>query len=81
LQRLEILEFDEVQSRVKILRILTSDRWSFLISSVSKLVLMKVKEEWAKLLTFKSEATNIDIIDCSCELLLRYGLPCKYYLL
>jgi len=52
-----------------------------LIGSVSKLALMKVKEEWAKLPAFESEVTNTDIIDCSCELLLRYGLPCKHHLL
>ena len=45
LQRLEMLELDEVQPEVKTLRILTSDRWSFLIDGVSKLALMKVKEE------------------------------------
>ena len=83
LVRLEMLELDEVQPGVKTLRILTSDRWSFLIGSVSKLALAKAKEEWAKLPSFESEAevTGTNLIDCSCELLLRYGLPCKHYLL
>ena len=43
LSRLEMLELDEVQPGVKTLRILTSDRWSFLIGSVSKLAPMKAK--------------------------------------
>jgi hypothetical protein len=81
LERLQMLELDEVQPGVKTLRILTSDRWSFLIGSVSKLALTKVKEEWAKLPAFESEVINTNLTDCSCELLLRYGLPCKHHLL
>jgi hypothetical protein len=81
LERLQILELDEVQSKVKALRTLTSDRWSFLIGSVSKLALAKIKEEWAKLPAFESEVTDTNLTDCRCELLLRYGLPCKHYLL
>lgn len=81
LQRLEILELNEVQPRVKILRILTSDRQSFLISNINKLVLIKIKNKQTKLLIFKSEVTNTNLIDYSYKILLRYGLPYKYYLL
>jgi hypothetical protein len=81
LERLQTLELDEVQPGVKSLRTLTADRWSFLIGSVSKLALTKVKEEWAKVAHFASGVTDTNLIDCNCELLLRYGLPCKHHLL
>jgi hypothetical protein len=81
LERLQTLELDEVQPGVKTLRTLTEDRWSFLIGSVSKLVLTKIKEEWAKMAEFASGVTDTDLTDCHCELLLRYGLPCKHHLL
>jgi hypothetical protein len=69
---------------VKTLRTLTGDRWSFLIGSVSKLALKLVKEEWEKLTNLMIEVADASLIDldlCTCELLARYGLPCKYHLL
>src|SRR3989440_2119574 len=81
LERLQTLELDEVQPGVKTLRTLTENRWSFLIGSVSKLALTKVKEEWAKVAEFASGVTDTNLTDCHCELLLRYGLPCKHHLL
>ena len=57
LQRLQMLELNEVQPEVKALRILTTDRWSFLIGNVSKLALKLVQEEWIKLLEL---VTNMD---------------------
>jgi hypothetical protein len=69
---------------VKTLRTLTGDKWSFLISSVSKLALKLVKEEWEKLTNLMIEVANASLIDlslCTCELLARYGLPCKHHLL
>src|SRR6266516_2184437 len=78
LQRLEMLKLNKIQFGVKTLCIFTSDKWSFLINSVSKLTLMKIKEEWTKLSVFESESTNINTTDCSCKLLLRYDLFCKH---
>jgi hypothetical protein len=81
LQRLQTLELDEVQPGVKTLRTLNADTWSFLIGSVSKLALKLVKDEWAKMSEFAIEI-NDDLPDsCECELLQRYGLPCKHHLL
>ena len=78
LERLQMLELDEVQPGVKTLRILTSDRWSFLIGSVSKLALTKVKEEWAKLPAFESEVINTNLTDCSCELLRQIAVVSSF---
>jgi hypothetical protein len=47
-QRLRMLELDEVQPGVKALRILTTNRWSFLIGNISKLALKLVQQEWVK---------------------------------
>jgi hypothetical protein len=81
LQRLQILELDEVQAEVKTLCILTTDRWSFLIGNISKLALKLVQQEWVKLPDLVANMDEIELGSCYCELLVRYGLPCKHYLL
>jgi hypothetical protein len=81
LQRLQMLELDEVQPGIKALRTLTTDTWSFLIGNVSKLALKLVQEEWAKLLNLVANMDEIELGTCRCELLVRYGLPCKHHLL
>jgi hypothetical protein len=76
-----MLELDEVQPGVKALRILTTNRWSFLIGNVSKLALKLVQEEWVKIPNFITNMDESELGLCHCELLIRYGLPCKHYLL
>jgi hypothetical protein len=47
-------------------------------------MLKLVKEEWEKLTNLMTEVTDANMIDlglCTCELLARYGLPCKHHLL
>lgn len=65
----------------KTLRTLTADTWSFLIGSVSKLALKLVKDEWVKMSEFAIEINDDLPNSCECELLQRYGLPCKHHLL
>jgi hypothetical protein len=81
LQRLQMLELNEVQPGIKALRILATDRSSFLIGNVSKLALKLVQEEWVKLPDLVANIDEIVLGSCHCELLIRYGLPCKHHLL
>ena len=76
-----MLKLDKVQPGVKALRILITDRWSFLIRNVSKLALKLVQEEWIKLSDLIANMDEIELGLCYCELLVRYGLPCKHHLL
>jgi hypothetical protein len=65
LERFQTLELGGVQSGVKTLRTLSADRWNFLIGSVSKLALIKVKEEWAKIAEFVSGVADTNLTDCN----------------
>ena len=47
--------------------------------NISKLALNLVQQVWVKLPDLV--ANEIELGSCYCELLVRYGLPCKHHLL
>jgi hypothetical protein len=47
--------------------------------NISKLALNLVQQVWVKLSDLV--ANEIELGSCYCELLVRYGLPCKHHLL
>ena len=54
--------------------------FKYLITTISNKALEMVEEEWHRLKTTLLADQDADLDICRCELLLRYGLPCKHHL-
>src|SRR5437764_1047237 len=52
-----------------------------LIVSITNYALKKIKKEWHSLKLSLQADQDFDLGACRCELLLRFGLPCKHHLL
>ena len=74
------IDEDRAQAVSKI--VLDKHAFSYLKGSVSLDALKRIDAEW-QLITQLVAATNgaIDLGPCECELLYRFGLPCKHHLL
>jgi hypothetical protein len=49
--------------------------------SITNYALKKIEEEWYTLKLALQTDQDLDLGACRCELLLRFGLPCKHHLL
>jgi hypothetical protein len=54
--------------------------FKYLVCTISNYALAKIEEEWHKLKLTLLADPDIDLSACRCELLLRFGLPCKHHL-
>jgi hypothetical protein len=54
--------------------------FKYLVMTISNEALKKIEEEWHELKVTLLANQNTDLGTCRCELLLRFGLPCKHHL-
>jgi hypothetical protein len=81
-QKLRALADEETESGLKLPRTLDRRAFAQLIGTISAYAVEMIASEWEDtkdqvdrdILTFTSSSS------CQCELLLRYGLPCRHYL-
>jgi hypothetical protein len=76
---LKDLNTDEQNSMRKYPRLAQSYIFSSLRYKVSSYAIAKIEKDWADLSDIIKAGLHLD--GCQCELPLRFGLPCKHYLL
>jgi len=79
----KLLSMDEDRALIDADLALDTQAFKFLINAVSIKAIRWIEEEWIALHELVQEAgsTDLDLGPCGCQLLLRYSLPCKHYLL
>src|SRR5882672_2649084 len=77
-QILNNIEKDEQPSQRKYPRLAQSPAFLGLQLKVSSYAIRKIEVEWHLLEQMISAGQ--DLGDCHCEILLRFGLPCKHHL-
>jgi hypothetical protein len=80
---LQDLDKVESESYGALPRTLDLAAYELLASQITRFAMDKVAEDW-EACKFAVSIGTTEIManeDCSCELLLRYSLPCKHYLL
>jgi hypothetical protein len=79
----KLLSIDEDRALIDADLALDMHAFKFLINTVSIQAIRLIEKEWIALHKVVQEAgtINLDLGPCDCQLLLRYSLPCKHYLL
>lgn len=77
------LEEEESKSYGAIPRTLDRPAFRFLIGQVTEYAMNQIANDWEACKQAVSTDTHRELAEegCGCELLLRYSLPCKHYLL
>ena len=78
----KLLSMDEDRVLIDADLALDTQVFKYLINVVSIKAIRWIEEEWIALHELVQEAgtADLDLGPCSCQLLLRYSLPCKHYL-
>jgi hypothetical protein len=76
---LKELSMDEDRAQADTAILLDKHAFSYLTGTVSLDALKRIDAEWQQVTQLANQ--DIDLGLCECELLYRYGLPCKHHLL